>query len=231
MMCRNGKSLQRRATKGHDIGMRVSWERALVAAALLFSVAPLAEAAQPPRQGGGAAIVRVSKQVLPPLAHARFCLAYPGQCMRRAGEHPRQSSFEEQLAELASINLRVNREITPQEDGATGGRRDEWVVDTTRGDCEDYALSKRKRLLAMGWSSSKLRIATALTPDGTGHAVLIVRLSDQDVVLDNLTGVIRPWYETGYRFLKIQSDIDPNAWFAVQNLGAPAGGRFRLSAE
>lgn len=212
MVCQNEESLQRQGTK-----FQSSRVQAFLAAAMLFAVAPSAEAAQPPKTGRGASVVQVSKQVLPPLAYARFCLAYPDQCTYRRGVNLKNLSSGEQLAELVRINLTVNKEIAPQEDGLTGGRGDEWTVDSTRGDCEDYAILKRKRLLAMGWSSSRLRIATALTQDGTGHAVLIARLNNQDVVLDNLTGTIRPWHETGYRFLKIQSDTDPNAWFSVQN--------------
>lgn len=225
MAYRDGESLQQQSLQDHDMGSWRGWVPASLAAAFLLALTSLAEAAQPPQKGesGAVVVVQVSKQVLPPLAYARFCLAYPDQCTRRRGESPGKRSSREQLDELVNINLAVNKAILPQEDGLTGGRGDEWTVDVTRGDCEDYALSKRKRLLAMGWSSSKLRIATALTRDGTGHAVLIARLDNQDVVLDNLTGSIRPWYETEYRFLKIQSDTDPNVWFAVQKPEVPAG--------
>lgn len=223
MVYRNGEGLQQQGLPDCN---KASWRgkgQALLAAALLLFSAPHAEAGLPPQKGVlDIATVQVSKQVLPPLAHVRFCMSYPEQCTARSGMTRRGRSIEEQLVELADINTGVNMEITPQEDGGLGGLKDEWSLDVAQGDCEDYALLKQKRLIAMGWPSGKLRIATALIPDGTGHAVLIARLSNRDVVLDNLTVAIRPWHETGYKFLKIQSDTDPNAWFEVQHLDALA---------
>jgi predicted transglutaminase-like cysteine proteinase len=172
-----------------------------------------AQATQPlPRPIITSPIVQTTQQALPPLAHVRFCAQYPDQCLNYSKQTGFKVRAELTLAELAAVNGSVNRTLIPQVENA-----DIWSLNTERGDCEDYALLKRQQLLEMGWSSSSLRIATALTQGGTGHAVLIVRLNNQDVVLDNLTDAIRPWYETEYRFLKIQSDTDPNAWFAVEN--------------
>ncbi|UWQ77556.1 transglutaminase-like cysteine peptidase [Leisingera sp. M658] len=190
----------------------------LMAAALATSAAavqPLPSAEAPP------ALVPVSRQVLPPLAHARFCLRHPGQCAVRGGSPQPAGSAQAQLAGVVAINLAVNRDITPQADGTVQGIADEWRLNAVRGDCEDYALLKRKRLLDLGWPSASLRLATVLTPDGTGHAVLIARFRGGDFALDNLTNEIRPWRETGYRFLKIQSETDPKAWYSV---AAPQAG-------
>jgi predicted transglutaminase-like cysteine proteinase len=44
----------------------------------------------------------------------------------------------------------------------------------------------------MGWPQSVLRLAAVLTNGGHGHLVLVVRLPDGDVVLDNLSRN-RPW--------------------------------------
>ncbi|WP_291730350.1 transglutaminase-like cysteine peptidase [Leisingera sp. F5] len=190
----------------------------LMAAALATSAAavqPLPPAQMP------AAQVPLSGQVLPPLAHARFCLRHPGQCAVRGGNPQPARSAQAQLAELVRINLAVNRDITPQTDGTAQGIADEWLLNAVRGDCEDYALQKRKRLMNSGWPSKSLRLATVLTPEGAGHAVLIARFRGGDFALDNLTNEIRPWRETGYRFLKIQSETDPKAWYSV---AAPQAG-------
>lgn len=218
MVYRNGQGLQQQGLPKCDKAPWRGKRQALLTAVLLSFSAPHAEAGLPPQNDVlDVATVQVSKQVLPPLAHVRFCMNYPEQCTPRSGVSRLGRSMEEQLVELADVNIGVNMEITPQEDGRSGGLKDEWSLDVARGDCEDYALLKQKRLISKGWPSGKLRIATALMQDGTGHAVLIARLSNQDVVLDNLTTAIRPWHETEYKFLKIQSDTDPNAWFEVQN--------------
>jgi predicted transglutaminase-like cysteine proteinase len=43
-----------------------------------------------------------------------------------------------------------------------------------------------------------------------GHAILTVRTNSGDFILDNLTDEIRPWEATGFRFVKRQSQEDPN---------------------
>jgi predicted transglutaminase-like cysteine proteinase len=49
-----------------------------------------------------------------------------------------------------------------------------------------------------------------------GHAVLTVVTSHGDFILDNMTDEIRPWEKTGYRFVKRQSQEDPNVWVAIE---------------
>jgi len=196
--------------------------KALAAAGAAWLIAGLAApAAAVPGSNrlNPADVIQVSHQVLPPLAHARFCLRYPVQCAPSNSMRRPASSAKAGLAELQQINLSVNRALEPQEDAVFQGIADEWVLETSKGDCEDYALLKRKYLLELGWPSSQLRIATALTKDGTGHAVLIARFQGVDFALDSLKGAIRPWHETGYRFLKIQSKTDPRLWFSVENRG------------
>jgi predicted transglutaminase-like cysteine proteinase len=160
-------------------------------------------------------VIPVSIAAVPPLAHARFCLRHPGQCVPIRAAKTRPTFPKKQFDELQRINLLVNHSIEPQADGLDRGIADRWSLGGARGDCEDYALLKRKKLLDLGWSSSDLRIATALTPAGVGHAVLVVRHEGHDLVLDNKTGAIQPWDRTGYYYLKIQSRSNPQFWQAV----------------
>ena len=53
-------------------------------------------------------------------------------------------------------------------------------------------------------------------PDGEGHAVLTVRTDEGDYVLDNLTDAIKPWEETGYRYLKRQSTTHTGRWVTIR---------------
>lgn len=159
------------------------------------------------------AVIPVSRQTLPPFAHARFCVVFPEECVPRAARGRNRTMG---LKELQRVNLDINLRISPRADEG-----DDWTLADGQGDCEDYALLKRKVLLERGWSSRQLRIATALTQDGVGHAVLVARFQGQDYVLDNLNGVLRLWHETGYQFTKIQSEKDPKVWYAVAQPSAP----------
>ncbi|MBV9705214.1 MAG: transglutaminase-like cysteine peptidase, partial [Methylobacteriaceae bacterium] len=53
-----------------------------------------------------------------------------------------------------------------------------------------------------------------------GHAILTVRTDHGEFVLDNLSSEVRPWDATGYRFVKRQSQEDPNVWVSIE---APNG--------
>src|SRR5690606_2813889 len=85
------------------------------------------------------------------------------------------------------------------------------------GDCEDYVLEKRRRLHRLGVSLSNLLITVVRKPDGEGHAVLTVRTSNGDFILDNLTDKVRPWDETGYRFLKRQATDHTGRWVSIRD--------------
>ena len=73
---------------------------------------------------------------------------------------------------------------------------------------------------------SDLLITVVRKPDGEGHAVLTVRTDKGDYVLDNLTDTVKPWEETGYRYLKRQSTdpyrtlgVDPRRQHVAGRLG------------
>jgi predicted transglutaminase-like cysteine proteinase len=51
--------------------------------------------------------------------------------------------------------------------------------------------------------------------DGELHAVLTVTTDKGDYVLDNQNENVVPWTETGYRFVKRQSQSDPNMWVSL----------------
>jgi len=55
--------------------------------------------------------------------------------------------------------------------------------------------------------------------EGEGHAILTIKTNQGEFVLDNLDDRVLPWADTGYRFIKRQSQEDPNLW---QSIGAPA---------
>ena len=99
---------------------------------------------------------------------------------------------------------------------------DHWGVverwnypDDGYGDCEDYVLHKRKMLMQAGWPREALLITVVRDRNGDGHAILTVKTDKGEFILDNQTDEILLWSETGYRFVKRQSQADPNIWIAL----------------
>jgi predicted transglutaminase-like cysteine proteinase len=152
---------------------------------------------------------------LAPFQHVRFCLRYPRDCQSNSGKDQRIRSDPQVRSLLRSVNDRINRSIVPTAKEYSGNLAAGWAIAPRMGDCNDYAVTKRHELLQSGLPSSALRLSLGKTPTGIGHLVLIVVTTEGDLVLDNLTEVIRPWQFTDYQWLKIQSSVDPHFWSAV----------------
>ena len=114
--------------------------------------------------------------------------------------------------QLVSVNGRFNAKIRSVTDWARTGKLDVWSLSGNVGDCEDYALQKRKELIRQGWPSHSTLIAIVVDPRFGSHAVLVARTSKGDFVLDNLRKTVMAWHETPYRWVKRQSTTDPRKW-------------------
>lgn len=127
---------------------------------------------------------------------------------------------------LREVNTLINDSITPLADNVHHGSMDHWALPLADGvgfgDCEDYALEKRRALIASGLPESALFMATAIVPDYGPHAVLVVRTSVGDYVLDNLTYHILPWDQTGYVWVSHQEPGRMESWRRVANPQSPA---------
>lgn len=115
----------------------------------------------------------------------------------------------DQLKLVNQINQLVNRTVKKASDLDLYGMPEYWslprVIDGKMyGDCEDYALEKRRQLIEAGVPESALSLAVAVTPRGEGHAVLMVSLKSGDWVLDNLTPWATPWEDLNYRWVERQ---------------------------
>jgi len=131
---------------------------------------------------------------------------------------------------LRAVNGSVNREIEYAADSSLYGRSDKWsrpiVVDGERlkGDCEDYALEKRHRLMKTGkFSPMDVRLLLCLTPAGKregkrlDHAVLAVSHGDRWHILDNrsmfVLSIERTEYvRTNWWFPEIRKDGGQHRW-------------------
>jgi predicted transglutaminase-like cysteine proteinase len=93
---------------------------------------------------------------------------------------------------------------------------DHWDYPTDgKGDCKIYALEKRRLLIEKGIPRQALLMTIVRDRNGMGHAILTVKTDKGDLILDNLTDEVLPWEATGYRFVKRQSQEDPNVWVSI----------------
>jgi predicted transglutaminase-like cysteine proteinase len=131
-----------------------------------------------------------------PLAFQLFCLKNPSEC--RTSRRSVVAYTPKIRALLVSVNAQVNRSIKPRNE-----RGDTWSVNPAYGDCDDYAMTKRHRLIRAGIPASALKIAVVRTRRGEGHAVLIVKTTAGEFALDNIRKSIVRRSQTGYRFEKL----------------------------
>ncbi|QUL39282.1 transglutaminase-like cysteine peptidase [Erythrobacter sp. JK5] len=94
---------------------------------------------------------------------------------------------------VSSVNRWVNRKIRYVEDRELYGRADYWAgarltLLLGKGDCEDIALAKMQLLAAAGVPRRDMYLTIARdTVRRADHALLVVKLDDRYVVLDNTT--------------------------------------------
>ncbi len=142
-----------------------------------------------------------------PLSLQYFCAAHRSECASGGGRGQVTMS-PDLLAVLKQVNNRINRTIRPEADTA-----DVWELNPTSGDCEDYVLSKRSALIRQGVSAGALRIAYTHTRRGEPHAILVVRTSQGDYVLDNLTNTVKTLRASGYN-IRAMSSPNVTRWTA-----------------
>jgi predicted transglutaminase-like cysteine proteinase len=168
--------------------------------------------------------------VAPPSGFVEFCARLPAECAGEVGSASPVRLTAERRAQIENVHAEVNREILYRPDSYTFGRPDYWSLPFAYGDCEDFALEKRRRLIALGWPPSSLLLALADVPGEGLHAVLVAVTDVGDPVLDNMLAEIRPWGALPYTWLSRQSPDRPRVWRAIaprapHTGGAPAAGR------
>lgn len=154
----------------------------------------------------------IGNVVAAPMGFVYFCATNAQSCIPAARKAPVALTVASYEA-LNSVNRQVNDAIWPAADRSADG--DVWSVAPQYGDCDDYAVTKRERLMRAGWPADSLLLATARIRGGERHAVLVVVTDRGDFVLDNLTSEIAPWSETGYSWETRQTRENPLVWQAV----------------
>ena len=160
--------------------------------------------------------LRVYGQADPPYGFTQFCQRLSEHCQANSLDSKRVPATPAALAELDFINRDVNRMVAPVTDREQFGVDEYWTLPTAgKGDCEEYVLEKRRRLMARAWPSGALLITVVLDENRQGHAILTARMSTGDLTLDNKHDDVRPWYSSPYTFIMRQSYRDPMIWVSL----------------
>ena len=185
---------------------------ALAGVALLAANATATAAIHPETVNAAA----TGSQTSVPYGWVEFCERHADECLDE--DHAAQDIelTAAALKKISRINADVNRSIEPVTDIDQGGLIDHWDLPVGgKGDCEDYALLKRQKLVAAGFPRAALLLTVVKQENGEGHSVLTIKTSRGDYVLDNLTNQVKPWSATPYRFVKRQSQENQNVWVAI----------------
>jgi predicted transglutaminase-like cysteine proteinase len=196
--------------------VRIISSIAMIAVGLWISVSQAAFFGFPRVLKSQLAQISFTSPALPPMAHTRFCLQYAADCEAQSVDfrHRNVQLTAERWGELDTINRAVNREIIPQRN-LGGVATERWRVSPQTGECHDYAVTKRHELLARGWPARSLLLSEVVVPSGEHHLVLLVRMKDVDLVLDNLSTNIRTVSQTPYQWVRVESPRDPKYWSSV----------------
>jgi len=200
--------------------LRTSAILAVAAAALLAVSAGAATAGErmaslgaPLPSIGQPVYVAVGEPTRSPIGWVDFCIENKAECATTPSA-PRDIVFTTKVwTDLVRVNAWVNDAVKPMTDMEHWGVVERWSYpDDGYGDCEDYVLLKRRLLMQAGWPREALLITVVRDKKGDGHAVLTVKTDRGEFILDNQEPQILPWNKTGYRFVKRQSQSDPNVW-------------------
>ena len=151
-----------------------------------------------------------------PIGHYQFCQKNRRECSSIRNANPAKVTAVGWRV-IRDVNASVNRAIRPVTDRELFGRDELWTYPNGAGDCEDFVLLKRKKLMQRGFAAADLLITVVRKPDGEGHAVLTVRSSEGDFILDNLENEVKLWSETPYRYLKRQASFHAGRWVSIEN--------------
>lgn len=161
------------------------------------------------------AFMRIYGNAQPPYGFVRFCDGHPDECASVSSNDARYQATPERLSELDEINRAVNKLIEPATDSEIYGVNELWTLPSQKGDCEDFALLKRRLLMERGWPASSLLMTVVRDEKNEGHAILTARTTQGDFVLDNKNEEVRLWNQTPYHYVMRQSYINPRVWVSL----------------
>jgi predicted transglutaminase-like cysteine proteinase len=187
-------------------------ERGLpIAAVVMVAILVSAGAA-----AAGPRYIEIGEVTRAPIGWIEFCGSNPVECATLPSTPRDVVLMPKAVEDLARVNRYVNESVKPMTDLDHWGIVEKWSYPNDGyGDCEDYVLLKRRMLIQAGWPREALLITVVRDRNDDGHAVLTVKTDRGEYILDNQTEDLLPWFETGYRFVKRQSQRDPNVWVSL----------------
>ncbi len=151
-----------------------------------------------------------------PIGWLEFCSEHAKECDVKPSAARDVVLTNKAWKDLVAVNKWVNETIRPVTDMEHWGVVERWSYpDDGKGDCEDYVLLKRRMLMQAGWPREALLITVVRDKKGDGHAVLTVKTDKGEFILDNQEEDVLLWSRTGYRYVKRQSQSNPNVWVAL----------------
>jgi len=184
--------------------------RAIFIAVIILCIGALAGCSSYPE--ASASEMTTAGPIIVNAGAVNYCKAHPKYC----GRSTRTDKLEltpERWRVLNQVNERVNASMRHVDDGEF----DQWSHDDKpTGDCEDFALRKRRELIDAGWPAHVLLIATAKIWTGEGHAVIVVVTDRGDYIMDNLQRYVVHWEDVSYEWIRKQSPRDGTRWEAVR---------------
>lgn len=157
-----------------------------------------------------------------PFGFVQFCARQPRECISDDKGAARVAATPAALAELDYVNRFVNRTVQPVTDRDQYGVDEYWTIPGARGDCEDYALLKKRTLVEREWPTAALLITVVLDEERQGHAILTARTDAGDLILDNKHDELKLWHQTPYQFLMRQSSVNPMVWMSLDPASSKA---------
>ena len=143
-----------------------------------------------------------------PYAWSELCRRSPAECRVDIHESEHVEMTPMLWKTIVAINGRANRTIEAVTDDDHWGVVDRWDIPTDgKGDCEDFALLKRKLLAEAGVPRRAMLMTVVIDEENAGHAVLMIRTDRGDFILDNKRNAILPWSQTGYVYVKRESQL------------------------
>jgi predicted transglutaminase-like cysteine proteinase len=150
-----------------------------------------------------------------PIGAMLFCAAHQGECADKTRATTRVEMTDQRREQLRDVQYEVNRRIDP-----TATVEVAWhYAANGKGTCVQYAMEKRRQLIALGWPASSLQLATVTTRQGEGHLVLVAATTQGELVLDNLRQDITPWQALPYRWIARQEGASLAQWVSINAKG------------
>ncbi len=171
----------------------------------------------------GPSFMQTNGRTTQPVGHYELCKRSPIECNQKTANSAPVELTRSLWSEIVAINTDVNTAVTPRTDMEMWGVEEYWSYPTNgAGDCEDYVLEKRRRLMELGVPAGNLLVTVVRQPNGEGHAVLTVRTTLGEFILDNLDTRVMAWDKTPYTYLKRQSEKNSGVWIAINDGRADA---------